>query len=81
MKGKKRGEVTLSPKMRKMLRENLTPVEMALLATLMTNVKKTGEKTMDRGFRWFAEEVAGLLGGWEVVGDILYEELKRVYKP
>ena len=51
----------------------VSPEAAAVMATALLGAKPTGDDAVDRGVRWFAEQLAELLGGWDRASDVLAE--------
>jgi len=43
------------------------------MATALLGARPTGDDAVDRSVRWFAEQLAELLGGWDRASDVLAE--------
>ncbi len=74
--GGKKASVTVPPndpaepdnELRDLVQDCISPQAAALLGA-----RPTGDDAVDRGVRWFAGQLAELLGGWGRVSDILAE--------
>jgi hypothetical protein len=59
--------------LRDVVQDCVSPKAAAVMATALLGAKPTGDDAVDRGVRWFAEQLAQLLGGWDRVNDVLVE--------
>ena len=79
--GGKKVRVTVPPKdpaepgkeLRDLVQDCVSPEAAAVMATALLGARPTGDDPVDRGVRWFAEQLAELLGGWDRVNDVLAE--------
>jgi len=57
--------------LRDLVQDRVSPEAAAVMATALLGARPTGDDAVDRGVRWFAEQLAQLLGGWDRVNDVL----------
>jgi len=57
--------------LRDLVQDCVSPEAAAVMATALLGARPTGDDAVDRGVRWFAEQLAQLLGGWDRVNDVL----------
>lgn len=62
-----------SKELQDMIRDCVSPEAAAVMAMALLGAKPTGDETVDRDVRWFAEQLAECLGGWDRVNDVLAE--------
>jgi len=67
------GEVPADPgkELRDLVQDCVSPEAAAVMATALLGARPTGDDAVDCGVRWFAEQLAQLLGGWDRVNDVL----------
>jgi hypothetical protein len=79
--GGKKVRVTVPPnetadtgkELRDLVQDCVSPEAAAVMATAPLEARPTGDDAVDRGVRWFAEQLAQLLGGWDHVNEVLAE--------
>jgi hypothetical protein len=59
--------------LRDLVQDCVSPEAAAVMATALLGARLTGDEAVDCGVRWFAEQLAQLLGGWDRVNDVLAE--------
>ena len=57
--------------LRDLVQDCVSPEAAAVMATALLGARPTGDDAVDRGVRWFAEQLAQLIGGWDRVNDVL----------